>query len=47
MLEVREMRLEGKVALITGGAPGVEDELIIKRVGLSLLDDSVIDTSDA
>ena len=41
------MRLEGKVALITGGALGVEDELVSKRVGLSLLEDSVIDTSDA
>ena len=32
------MRLEGKVALITGGAHGVEDELMRNGVGLSLLE---------
>ena len=40
------MRLEGKVALITGGAHGVEDELMRNGVGLSILESSVIDTHD-
>jgi len=40
------MRLEGKVALITGGAHCVEHKFIRKGVGLSLLEGIVIDTPD-